>query len=714
MTDAHDTATAALPTPAAGPAMRMLDVASIEASLTNPRKFFNPDKLQELANSIAASGVHQPILVRPLPGHRVPDTFGNRRQGQPLPAYELVAGERRLRACRMAGVTEIPAMIREINDNDVLEIQIVENLQRDDLSELEEAVGYEHLMQHSSVNADQVAAKIGKSRSYVYGRLKLLDLASECQDALRLGAIDASRAQLIARIPDGKLQLKALKEATEVRDGQTCSVRAFQVWLRQNVMLPLEHAPFDITDARLVVAAGSCKDCPKRTGANPDIFADVGGADICTDPPCYQGKASTHELRNIALAESKGLRLICGAEAKTICYEKSSTLKGYSPLSQVRDDAGGQRLDQLLGKAPEGGVLIENPWTHQLIEAVPTAEAEGTLIAKGLVQAVQTQASQAVKADNSIEKLQTAMAREIENGFREAAYSAISKAIHATPGPLTVTLLTPALLRVWLMQLVDEYPCREIAPLLQMTLDDDLTESQNEAVLRLRLQSADSATLYKTAALHLISLDKLPPYPLQKENPTPLFAAAAAPLCIDLPALRASVTKTAKADLAEKIAAIKAAAKPPKAPPPTAPLAQPVVMSGADAKTKPQEPGKNRPAGAPRVAPKLSAQEALSGIATAMQGIEAGSVANALPLPVNAAEPAEGATPLTAMNTLQPGLRVRVNDSVLSPQMAKWIGKEGVITEVLSSGDWMVKFFGKKGGVCEFHSFDASELERVE
>ena len=94
MTDQHDTTTA-LPTPGAGPAMRMLAVASIVASTTNPRKTFNTAKLSELAESIKASGVHQPILVRPLPPGRLADTFADRRRGEALPTHELVAGERR-------------------------------------------------------------------------------------------------------------------------------------------------------------------------------------------------------------------------------------------------------------------------------------------------------------------------------------------------------------------------------------------------------------------------------------------------------------------------------------------------------------------------------------------------------------------------------------------------------------------------------------------
>jgi ParB/RepB/Spo0J family partition protein len=191
-------------------------LALIVTSLTNPRKTFDPAKMAGLTASIAASGVHQPVLLRPLPASRLADTASMK----PRPEFELVAGERRLRASKAAGLQNIPAMVRELTDDQVLEIQIVENLQRDDLSELEEAEGYETLMQHSKLNADQVGTKIGKSRSYVYGRIKLLDLCQEARTSLRDGTVDASRALVVARIPDHKLQIRAMRIIDELeRDG---------------------------------------------------------------------------------------------------------------------------------------------------------------------------------------------------------------------------------------------------------------------------------------------------------------------------------------------------------------------------------------------------------------------------------------------------------------------------------------------------------------
>ena len=140
----------------------LLPLHLVVPSLTNPRKTFRRDRMDELVASIKASGVHQPVLVRPLPGSRVQDTFDTGQPGMPRPTHEIVAGERRYRASVEAGLPTIPALIRPLTDAQVLEIQLVENLQRDDLTELEEAEGYERLMQSSGITADAVAAKIGK------------------------------------------------------------------------------------------------------------------------------------------------------------------------------------------------------------------------------------------------------------------------------------------------------------------------------------------------------------------------------------------------------------------------------------------------------------------------------------------------------------------------------------------------------------------------
>ncbi|MBI3103211.1 MAG: ParB/RepB/Spo0J family partition protein [Burkholderiales bacterium] len=438
-TEAHDTATQALPTPGAGPQMRMVEVALIEESLTNPRKHFDQAKLAELAESIKATGVHQPILLRPLPGTRLAETFGFRRQGAPLPAYELVAGARRLRACRLAKVAEVPAMIRELTDEQALEIQVIENLQREDVTALEEAEGYEALMKHGHADADQVAAKIGKSRSYVYARLKLLDLCQQAREALREGKIDFSRGLLIARIPDEGMQIKALQFCTRTDwQGDAPGYRECARHVQDEYMLRLDKARFPIADASLLPAAGSCAACPKRTGANPDLFKDVDSADVCTDPQCYRAKEDAHTALMVAEAQAKGQTVIAGQDAAELAYDAyNHKLKGYKRLDSAEDSPTGQPLRKIIGKQMEAeGIkptLIENPRKRgELVAALPNE------VALRLLKTVegQAKASKAVAAEvkelvktKEAKALEKAKAR-YEQAWRDALIDRAWKAIN--------------------------------------------------------------------------------------------------------------------------------------------------------------------------------------------------------------------------------------------------------------------------------------------
>lgn len=162
-------------------------LAEIAPSPTNPRKTFDPEKLQELARSIAEKGLIQPILVRP-------------HQNGGGVKYEIVAGERRFRACGLANIETIACTVRELDDVQVLELQTIENLQRDDLHPLEEAEGYAALMKQGGYDVAGIAARIGKSGKYVYDRIKLLELIPLAQKIFLAGEITAGHAILLARL----------------------------------------------------------------------------------------------------------------------------------------------------------------------------------------------------------------------------------------------------------------------------------------------------------------------------------------------------------------------------------------------------------------------------------------------------------------------------------------------------------------------------------
>ena len=441
-----------------------LRLTAIVSSLTNPRKTFNQPKLAELAESIKASGVHQPILVRPLPGSRVQDTFDNGITGGGMrrPTHEVVCGERRYRASQQAGLQTIPALVRDLTDAQVMEIQLVENLQRDDLTELEEAEGYQALMEASSLNADAIAVKIGKSRSYVFGRLKLLDLCTEARDALRTGAIDASRALLVARIPDSKLQIKAIKEIVEGHSSyysggrEAMSHREAKAHIQERYMVKLDSAKFDITCIDLVPAAGSCKTCAKRTGHDPDLFADVKGADVCTDPPCFHAKEAAHAAVLVEQAKAKGQTVIAGRQALELMpYNGYNTkFKGYRRLDDATDSPTDKPLRKIIGKQMEADgiapIMIEHPHKKGELVAVLTND-----VVARLLKTVQGQADAAKSVSKEVkqlveEKNAVAAAKEklkFEQGWRDELLAATWDRISQTGAPMATQKLCRYLAR---------------------------------------------------------------------------------------------------------------------------------------------------------------------------------------------------------------------------------------------------------------------------
>lgn len=262
------------------------------------RKRFNSDTLNELAASIKDIGVAQPILIRPVP---------------PTPEqpedYEIVAGERRFRASNIAGMVTIPTMIRSLTDLQAAKIRILENLQREDPHEMEEADGYQQLMLTYGYSADQLANEVKKSRAYIYGRLKLCALANDVREQFLDNKISASIALLIARIPTPKLQAKALIEVTEDRGfpAAPMSYRAAAGWIQNRYTLNLADAVFAPGDAKLMPAAGSCTACPKRSGNQPDVMDDLKNADVCTNPDCFAEKKLIHFEKLAATATKKGV-----------------------------------------------------------------------------------------------------------------------------------------------------------------------------------------------------------------------------------------------------------------------------------------------------------------------------------------------------------------------------------------------------------------------
>lgn len=188
-----------------GGGVTMLPIAKVEANAGQPRKSFDPEALADLADSIATHGILQPITVRRL------------QSGY----YQIISGERRWRAARQAGLMEVPVIIIEADDRKVMELALIENLQREDLNGLEEAAGYRRLMDEFGLTQEECAERVGKSRSAVANALRLLNLPEPIQAMVEDGRLSAGHARCLVPITDPALQQTIAEKVA----GEELSVR---------------------------------------------------------------------------------------------------------------------------------------------------------------------------------------------------------------------------------------------------------------------------------------------------------------------------------------------------------------------------------------------------------------------------------------------------------------------------------------------------------
>lgn len=406
----------------------------------NPRKRFTG--LEELATTIKADGVLQPLLVRP----RVPALFQSLPDAADTAAcgYEVVFGHRRLRASQLAGVADAPCMVKAMTDEEARRAQVVENLQREDVHPFEEAEGFEQLMREDGLTADQVAEQFGKSRSYVYGRLKLLQACAEVRNACLDGKIGSEVALLVARLRSEKLQQQALaairndtNTSAKMDDGGKRSFRHIRDLLADKFTLDLKSAIFDIEDDTLVVSAGVCSACPKRSGNAPEYedladtrregehgahFFRPGGPNLCTDPECFASKKAAHLARKATELQRAGATVVTGSKAKQAIGADGQLKAGFVPLKDV------QAALKKAGKGEQPQVLsIIDQRTGTVVKAVKAAE---------LPKAMQPKAAPArgQQRDWEAERRERQEACDAERKRRDALVEPIRAAMMAAPG----------------------------------------------------------------------------------------------------------------------------------------------------------------------------------------------------------------------------------------------------------------------------------------
>lgn len=686
---------------------QLIALSALIESDRNPRKHFDQVKLGELADSIKAIGVHTPILVRPLPGRRVPDTSSD-------VTHEIIAGARRYRASQLAGQLMIPAVIHEMTDNEALEAAIVENLQRDGLSELDEAEGYEALMTHSGLNADEVGKKIGKSRSYVYARLKLLDLCEEAREAMRNG-LDHSKALLIARVPTHKLQLRAVEELTRKdHRGDTMSARAASEWLRNNLMLRLDNAVFDIKDAKLVEGAGACGKCPKRTGANPELFTDVGSADVCTDTACFNDKIQAHSDQVVAKAKKKGLEVIDGEEAaKVKPYAGNDYLRGYDNVddkiaTHIKGMSTSYREQATPAELKKIKVLVD-PHTRETIEVIPSElgrELYNRACAAHAKSQPKTKEDTAKDRERELKEKRDALEERYHETWRADAV----QQIEARLANDEVTQFEAEMLRAILFYLVAPDDPPEASILWDLLGESGLGNYPDPDEALRALGKADDLQLGKSLLMWLLRNEKHASFEWVKNQrvyslSAPMIGACARRLNIDVEAIRDGVKASMRAEFA-------ALEEPEPADPPAA---QASGVRGGKA-------GKTKTSAAPAAKKtKTTPEEALHGIAAAMQGAEEAAAPTAAdPGAADAAQGDEGAAdaggadqggsghaPLAGFRV---GQDVRFLEGLKGAggKMRKVSGRAGKIEKELAPGRYSVRF---GPAAHELATADANELE---
>jgi ParB family chromosome partitioning protein len=258
--------------------------------------------LEELAASIKIHEVIQAVTVRPLLNGK----------------YELVIGERRLRASKIAGKKTIPASIRELTNEQVKEIQLIENLQRENPHPMADALGIQQLLsiKDKKITVEEVANRIGKSTAYVYQRLKLCDLHENFREMFLANAINISQALKVARL-DSASQLDFFESYCSNWNEENWMIHNFNARI-ENYQLDLDDAPFNIKDAKLDKKAGACTKCPNNTAVTTSLFPEDSKEARCTNRTCYENKCRLFVLLNLAVVIKENPDLPIAVRDETI------------------------------------------------------------------------------------------------------------------------------------------------------------------------------------------------------------------------------------------------------------------------------------------------------------------------------------------------------------------------------------------------------------
>lgn len=348
-----------------------LPIGELSPSPTNPRKTFDDAKLAELAESIRTHGVLQDVLVRPV-GGAMAYTKG---RGWDCERYEIVAGERRWRAAKLAGLTVLQVKVRHLADADVLAVQLVENDRRADVAPSEQAAAYKRLA--DAVGIEEAARRVGATAGAVRTLARLANLPAWVLACVDRGELPRSVAEVLSRVPGEEHRERACVAAVldaepyqlDEEDYELCraaadgpldrdclpdgpmTFRDTKNMVRRHFSRELKAAPFDRLSLDLVPDAGSCDACPKRAGNDPELVAEGVREDVCTDPACFVRKAAAHAAVLTERAAADGKRVMNAAECDAEFMSFGGLRYGSKYIDLSEKLADGKSWRSLIGKS---------------------------------------------------------------------------------------------------------------------------------------------------------------------------------------------------------------------------------------------------------------------------------------------------------------------------------------------------------------------------
>lgn len=308
----------------------------------NPRKTFDEAALNELAASIKEKGVIQPIVVR-----KFGIVISKKKDSSPA-GYQVICGARRFRASKIAEQETIPCIIRELSDEEALELMLIENLQRKDVDPFEEASGYQALVNQSKKSIEEVAAKMGVSASHVARRLRLNALHKDFKAAFSKNEITIGVCLEIARHADQvqKDLADLYKQKWERRNFAT--VKDIKEIIEENILLLLDKAPFKRNDAELLPKAGACTTCPFNTGTQGVLFEDTKKA-YCQKKECYDKKVELHQAQQLQKIITKNPEIMLVAYSHNMSSEEVEMANKVGTVTSLQ----GYRVIADPGKEPQ-------------------------------------------------------------------------------------------------------------------------------------------------------------------------------------------------------------------------------------------------------------------------------------------------------------------------------------------------------------------------